>query len=173
MKIKKIGIITTIIAVVILVSGYFTLRMIKANYDKAKTGPQHSSRFFSLIEKPVSDLSVEKSKEFFELMELKIPDTEDSVYIKTIGIILSPTKEHKEVYVELDGIKNRDSFVDFNTSQVHPAIFFSSSWNSHYIDGSYRYYLAFVICHTSPTDEDYLNSIFSAYEKLKSASDNN
>ncbi|MCX4357833.1 MAG: hypothetical protein OSJ43_16725 [Oscillospiraceae bacterium] len=49
MKIKKIGIITTIIAVVILVSGYFTLRMIKANYDKAETGPQHNPRCRSSV----------------------------------------------------------------------------------------------------------------------------
>ena len=167
MKIKKICII---ISVIILVIGYCASRYVKLSYDKAKRGLQHDVGIFDLIEKPVSDLSREKSRELFKIMDLKIPENEESVYIKTLGIVLSPTKEYRDVFVELDGIEDRGSFVELNTSWEPPAIRFFTSWDDLYIDGTYRYYLAFEILYIN---EEYMNSIFSVYEELKTSSGDN
>lgn len=172
MKIKKICII---VAAIILAIGYFALSYVKASYKRARKGPQHDVGIFNLIEKPVSDLSREESRELFKIMDLKIPENEESVYIKTLGIVLSPNKEHKNVFVELDGIKDRDSFVELNNSldPSTPAIYFFTSWDNLYIDGTYRYYLAFEIHYIGESDEEYMNSIFSAYEELKALSGDN
>lgn len=169
MKIKKICII---VAAIILAIGYFALSYVRASYKRSRKGPQHDVGIFDLIEKPVSDLSREESRELFKIMNLKIPESEESVYIKTLGIVLSPTKEHKNVFVELDGIEDRDSFVELNNSlePSAPAIYFFTSWDNLYVDGTYRYYLAFEILYIN---EEYMNSIFSAYEELKTSSGDN